>query len=146
MPHRGTETQFELTTIERLEGQRYTHLFGPDLARPHEEVVLRDVLRASLAERYRDLPPTSLDEAVAQISRPVGADSLRRNMAFHQMLVRGLELKIEFPDGRVEHRLIYPVDWEHPTDNDFHVVNQLPVHGQNDRRPDLVLYVNGCRW
>jgi len=143
MPHRGTETQFELTTIERLEGQRYTHLFGPDLARPHEEVVLRDVLRASLAERYRDLPPTSLDEAVAQISRPVGADSLRRKMAFHQMLVRGLELKIEFPDGRVEHRLIYPVDWEHPTDNDFHVVNQLPVHGQNDRRPDLVLYVNG---
>ena len=63
--HRGTETQFELTTIERLEGQGYVHLFGPELERPHDEVVLRDVLRASLAERYPDLPPASLDEAVA---------------------------------------------------------------------------------
>ena len=59
MPHRGTETQFELTTIERLEGQGYIHRFGPDLARPHEEVVLRDVLRASLADRYPDLPPAA---------------------------------------------------------------------------------------
>lgn len=143
MPHRGTETEFELTTIERLEGQGYTHLFGPDLARPHEEAVLRDVLRASLAGRYPDLPAASLDEAVTMFSRPAGADTLRRNMAFHQMLVRGLELKVEHPDGRAEHRLIYAVDWEHPAANTFNVVNQLPVRSQNDRRPDIVLYVNG---
>jgi type I restriction enzyme R subunit len=143
MSHRGTETQFELTTIERLEGQGYIHRFGPDLARPHEEVVLRDVLRTSLAGRYPDLPAASLDEVVAQISRPAGADTLRRNMAFHQMLVRGLELKVEFPDGRVEHHQVYAVDWEHPASNTFNVVNQLPVHGQNDRRPNIVLYING---
>ena len=73
MPHRGTETQFELTTIERLEGQGYAQLFGPDLARQHEEVVLRNVLRVSLAERYLDLPLATLDEAVAQISTQAAA-------------------------------------------------------------------------
>src|SRR5262249_33579988 len=60
-----------------------------------------------------------------------------------QLLTRGFAQKIEFPDGRIEHRLLYPVDWENPEANDFHVVNQFPIHGQNDRRPDLVIFVNG---
>lgn len=46
--HRGTETAFELTTIERLEQQDYKHLLGPELKRPHDEVVLKDLLRSNL--------------------------------------------------------------------------------------------------
>ncbi len=143
MPHRGTESDFELTTIERLERLGYQHVLGPDLERPHEEVVFKDVLRANLAERYPDLPDKALDEAVAQITRPQGVDTLRRNMAAHEMLVKGLELRVELPGGRVEHRHIYPIDWDKPEGNDFQVVNQLPIHGQNDRRPDILIYING---
>jgi type I restriction enzyme, R subunit len=143
MAHRGTESDFELTTIERLEQLGYEHVFGLDLERPHEEVVFRDVLRANLANRYADLPAMTLDEAVAQICRPRGVDTMRRNMAFHLLLVKGFELKVEFPDGRTEHRHIHPVDWDHPAQNRFQVVNQLPIHGQNDRRPDIFIFVNG---
>src|SRR5438094_564498 len=105
--HRGTETTFELTTIERLEKLGYFHTHGEEIIRLHDEVVLKDVLRDSLASRYPDLPPKALNEAVAQISRPQGVDTMRRNMAFHQMLVRGLEILIELPGGRKEHRHIY---------------------------------------
>jgi type I restriction enzyme R subunit len=143
MPRRGTETEFELTTIDRLELLKYRYIHGEELDRPHEEVVLRDVLRGSLAARYPDLPARSLDEAVARLARPEGADTLRRNMAFHRDLTRGIEVKVEYPSGRVEHRHIYAVDWENPGKNDFLVVNQLPIRGQNDRRPDIVVFVNG---
>ena len=145
--HRGTESEFELTLIDRLEQLHYCPLFGPELDRLPDEVVLKDVLHDSLRRRYPDLPATALAEAVTTISRPVGVDTLRRNMAFHQMLTRGFELKVEFPDGgpdgHTEYRHIYPVDWEHPHENDFYVVNQLPIRGQNDRRPDLIIFVNG---
>jgi type I restriction enzyme R subunit len=143
VPHRGTETTFELTTIERLEQLVYGYRFGPEIDRPHDEVVFKDVLRANLAKRYADLPAKALDEAVAQISRPQGVDTLRRNMAFHQMLVRGFELSVEFPGGRKEHRHIHAIDWDNPEQNEFLVVNQLPIHGQNDRRPDILIYING---
>src|SRR5258707_9662161 len=143
MPQRGTETEFELTTIERLEQQGYVHRHGEEIDRPHDEVVLRDVLRANLARRYPDLPDKALDEAVAQISRPPGVDTIRRNLAFHQLLVRGFELKVELPGGRTEHRHIHPVDWDDPENNEFQVVNQFPVRGQNDRRPDVFIFVNG---
>ncbi|MBI3465499.1 MAG: type I restriction endonuclease subunit R [Planctomycetes bacterium] len=126
-----------------MEQLGYFHRHGEDFARPHDEVVLHDVLRANLASRYPELPPKAIEEAVAQISRPQGVDALRRNMAFHQMLVRGFELSVELPGRRREHRHVYPIDWDHPERNEFLVVNQLPVHGQNDRRPDIVLFVNG---
>ena len=48
MPHRGTETEFELTTIERLERLGYRYCHGEDLARQREDVVLKDVLRREL--------------------------------------------------------------------------------------------------
>lgn len=143
MPSRGTETEFELTTIQRLERLGYGYAHGEELDRPREEVVLKEVLRRELARRYPDLPTRSLDEATVRFSRPQGVDTLRRNMAFHQDLTRGIEVKVEHPDGRVEHRHVYAVDWDHPVNNELTVVNQLPVHGQNDRRPDIVIFVNG---
>lgn len=141
--YHGTETIFEQTTIERLKLQGYSSVLGLELERPQEQVVFPNTLRAFLARRYPDLPAAALESAIKTITRPDGVDTLRRNLAFHQLLVRGFELPVEFPDGRKEYRLIYPVDWEHPAANSFEVINQLPIHGQNDRRPDLLIYVNG---
>lgn len=105
--------------------------------------MLLDRLQAFLANRY-DLPPAAIAEAVRRFARPDGVDTLRRNLAFHDLLRRGIDdLRIEHPDGRVEHRHVYAVDWEHPERNELLVVNQLPIKGQNDRRPDLVVYLNG---
>lgn len=143
MSKRGSESDFELTTIERLEKQKYRYTHGEDLQRPHEEVVLRDVLKQQITKRYPELPERSIDEAVAHFSRPQGVDVVRRNFAFHVELVRGIDVKVEWPDGPSEFRHIHAIDWEHPEANDFLVVNQLPVHGQNDRRTDIVIFVNG---
>ena len=62
--NRGTETEFELTTIERLEALGYTYQYGMEIDRPLGEVVLKDVLRAHLAKRYPDLPDVTLDAAI----------------------------------------------------------------------------------
>jgi type I restriction enzyme R subunit len=141
--NRGTETTFELTTIERLEREGYVWQSGPDIQRPHDEAVLRSVLRANLASRYPSLVGQPLDQAVAYISRPEGVDTIRRNMTFHAMLVRGFDLQVEQPNGKKTHIHIHPIDWHNAGLNDWQVINQLPIHGQNDRRPDILLYVNG---
>src|SRR6056297_249336 len=144
MGDRGTETQFELTTIERLELMEYRHLPADELTRPAEEVVLKDILKAHIKDRYSDLPERAIDEAVARFSRPDGVDTIRRNMSFHLALVKGLDdIKVEWPNGRTEFRHIYAIDWETPENNDFLVVNQLTVKAKNERRPDIVIFVNG---
>jgi type I restriction enzyme R subunit len=144
MSQRPTESDFEEATIERLERLGYAYLSGGDVDRADDrEVVLRARLRANLATRYPDLPAAALDGAVGRIAAPDGVDTLRRNLDFHLRCVRGFEWKVEFPDGRSEVRHLYPIDWEKPEANDFLVVNQLPISGLTDRRPDILIYVNG---
>ena len=64
-------------------------------------------------------------------------------MAFHAMLRTGVEVRVERSDGtyKVEH--VYAIDWDQPEDNIFLAVNQLPITGANNRRPDIIIYVNG---
>jgi type I restriction enzyme R subunit len=142
MNHRGAETDFELTTIDRLELLDYNYEPGADVQRDSRDVVLEDRLLNFLREKYSDLPEESLRLALTRFIRPQGVDSLRRNLDFHRNLVKGIEVSVETEVGS-RFRHVYAVDWEHPEANDFLVVNQLPVTGQNDRRPDIVIFVNG---
>ncbi len=38
---------------------------------------------------------------------------------------------------------IYLIDWENPEENEFLIVNQFSISGNNDRRPDIILFING---
>ncbi len=38
---------------------------------------------------------------------------------------------------------VWLVDWENPGSNDFAIAEEVTVAGENTKRPDLVLYVNG---
>ena len=144
MPNQGTESQFEATTIDRLlalPGYRYR--YGGEIERDRRDVVMVDWVRAFLGRKYPQLPASTLEEAILRATRPEGITPAQRNKSFHAMFTRGFEQPYEKQDGSkaVEH--IYLVDWDQPEKNDFCVVNQLPIRGQNDRRPDIILYLNG---
>ena len=144
MGKRGTETEFELTTIDRLQLIGYDYCHGEELERTSPtEVVLKDRLRASLTTRYPTLPATAVEEVVGAFAVPEGADPLRRNMAFNKILTRGYELALEREDGTLEEHLVYPVDWTNAEANEFLVANQVTIDGANTRRPDLVVFING---
>jgi len=143
MPNQGTESQFEETTIDRLHALGYRYQYGGDLERDWREVVMTDWLRAFLHKKYPHLPVGALEEAIVRASRPAGITPEHRNMHFHELLTRGFEQKYRQPDGVETFEHIYLVDWANPDANDFCIVNQLPIRGQNDRRPDIIIYLNG---
>ena len=115
----GTETEFELTTLERLRALGYTHAIGAEIAENHREadseVVFRRILREHLTKRYSHLPAESIDEAVALFARPDGVDPLRRNMAFHAMLDRGSRSRSSGPTAGSSTATSTPIDWTIPT-------------------------------
>ncbi len=147
MPNTGTESQFEETVIDRLKAIGYRYQYGPELPIDHSQsVVLTAALREYLVRRYRHLPPNVIDSAIEQISNPEGLTTERRNMAFQALFRAGLTLNYE-ADGQEKSEHIHLADFERPELNDFLVVNQLTIHGlghaANDRRPDLIIYLNG---
>lgn len=62
------------------------------------------------------------------------------NKAVYNMLRYGVPVKTEA--GKVT-ELVRLINWQEPEKNDFVVVEEVTLRGENDRRPDIVLYING---
>jgi type I restriction enzyme R subunit len=141
------ESSFEATTIERLKFLHYERDYGGQLREnadfPLESVVMLDALRRHLRARYKTLPDEAIECAVRIAANPEGVTLLQRNLNFHRLLTRGFEVKYKDSSDEERFKHVYLIDWEQPDKNDFRVVDQLPIHGRNDRRPDLIVYVNG---
>jgi type I restriction enzyme, R subunit len=145
MPNQGTESQFEETTIDRLRALGYRYQYGGEIERDWRDVVMTDWLRAFLQKKYPKLPTDALEEAIVKASHPEGITTEQRNKNFHAMLTRGFEQKYRKSDGTETFEHIYLVEWDKEKwgENDFCVVNQLTIRGANDRRPDIIIYLNG---
>ena len=130
----------------------YTVRHGPHLA-PGEPAAERDsfgdvVLVARLREAIRRLNPAIPDEAREDAHRKVlrvATPSLNQtNRAFHQMLRDGVAVEYPRPDGSIAGDHVRLVDFGDVRANDWQAVNQFTViEGQHNRRPDIVVFVNG---
>jgi len=49
---------------------------------------------------------------------------------------------VQIAAGRA-HETVHLVDWEHPEKNDFALAEEVTLKGGYERRPDIVLYING---
>ena len=147
-----SENTVEQAALAWLEGLGWEILYGPDIApeMPNTErddygqVVLDSRLRDSRAALNPSLPNSALEDAHRKLTRPEGSTLEARNRAFHRMLVDGVEVEYRDRDGRVRGDQIRVIDFDNPNNNDWLAVNQFTItENKNNRRPDVVLFVNG---
>jgi type I restriction enzyme R subunit len=62
------------------------------------------------------------------------------NQAVYSLLRYGVPVKIEA--GKVT-ETVRLINWEEPEENDFAIAEEVTLLGNHERRPDLVLYLNG---
>lgn len=138
-----TESTLESAIAELLLQQGYKHYLGSNLKRSKREVVLRDVLVASLQTRYQKQGITSEEvmRAADRLCATPEGNLYDANRATHSLITEGFFLSRE--DSSLPDLYIRPIDWEDAENNDFCLVTQLEVQGTELRRPDGVLYVNG---
>ena len=146
------ESHVENAALEWFGEMGYEVGHGPQLA-PSEPAAERDSFgTVILVERLRDairhlnpsIPEDAREEALRKVLR-VGTPSLvQTNRAFHRMLRDGVEVEYPRPDGSIAGDRVRLVDFDLPGANDWFVVNQFTViEGQHNRRPDIVVFVNG---
>ena len=153
MPHIITESEVEELALDILARQGYEIIHGPDIApdgtsperQSYSEIVLIDRLRDAIIRLNPKIPAEAKEEAIKQILRFESPDLVVNNHRFHKMLVNGVD--VEFRRGdRVVADKVWLFDFENPEskNNEFLAVNQFTVIENNhNRRPDIVLFVNG---
>jgi len=146
------ESVIEDATLEWFAELGYAIGHGPHIA-PGEmaaergsfaDVVLAGRLRDAIWRLNPAIPEEARDEALRKVRR-VGTPSLvQTNRAFHRLLRDGVPVEYARVDGSIAGDHVRLVDFDNVSANDWFAVNQFTViEGQNNRRPDVVVFVNG---
>ena len=130
----------------------YTIGHGPHLA-PGEPAAERDSfsnvlltgrLRAAIRRLNPSVPAEAREDALRKVQRVGMASLTQTNRSFHEMLRDGVPVEYPRADGGIAGDHVRLLDFDHTENNDWLAVNQFTViEGQNNRRPDIVVFVNG---
>lgn len=105
--------------------------------------MLVDRLRAAIVELNAELPRRAVENAIQRVRDTASPDPVRDHLDFHELLLEGVPITV-LEGGEEKSYRVKLVDWDHMERNDFLCVNQFRVViGSKNRRPDIVLLVNG---
>ena len=151
MTQKLTESAIEEFAIHLFERQGYNSLYGPDIApdgtsperRHYDEVLLTGRLEEALRRINPRHSPSVLQTALKEVQRIHSPDLLANNEAFHRLLTEGVGVSYQ-QNGNERGDLVRLIDFDTPENNEFVVANQFTViENHQNKRPDLVLFVNG---
>lgn len=69
-----------------------------------------------------------------------GQSLYTNNKAVYGLLRYGVDVKL---DATSPTDTVHLIDWANPLENDFYIAEEVTVYGNHEKRPDIVLYVNG---
>ncbi len=109
----------------------------------YEEVVLVERLREALRSINPSVTEEALDQAIKEVLRTQSQKLIEDNESFHKLLVDGVDVAFQ-SGGEERYQKVWLFDFHNPRNNDFLAVNQFTVVENNvERRPDVILFVNG---
>jgi type I restriction enzyme R subunit len=147
-----TESIVEQAALAWLESLGYRILSGPEIApgelsaerHDYAQVVLELRLTEALQRINPLVHPNGLAEAFRKLTRPDSPSLLAANHEIHKFLVNGLYIECQRTDGSIGTEHIQVIDYDRPENNEFLAVNQFTVvEDGHERRPDVVLFING---
>jgi type I restriction enzyme, R subunit len=148
-----TEDQLEQLCLDWFREGGYTVANGYDIAHDGESPEREDYKQVLLTGRLLDalqrinpqIPTTALEEQVVHVlSKPEHPVLIQNNRQFQQYLLAGLPVEYVDKNDKKQTDHVQLIDFHHPDNNQFLVVNQFTVKGTKmNRRPDVVVFING---
>ena len=139
------ESDYENALISFLENEGWEYLFGESIPRANKkEVLYMDDLLQFLKDKNKDVKDEEL-QRIADNVRLVGGES---DFATLHKVYRWMINDLPAVDKDGKPTTVNLIDFDEPNNNIFRVVNQFTVEYINNRetknrRPDVLLYVNG---
>lgn len=147
-----SEAAVEQALLDQLRALDYSiereEDIGPDGHRPeresHDEVVLKKRFEDAVARLNPGLPLEARQDAIRKVTQSELPSLLEENRRLHKLMTEGVDVEYYADDGTLTAGKVALIDFEHPEQNDWLAVSQFVViNGQNNRRPDVVVFVNG---
>ena len=137
------EAVFENALVQYLVDELgYTHVFGPDVDRDYKDVLYEDELRSSIERINPDVSSTAIDAAIFTLKNRLTGSLIQRNETFTGYLQNGITVSV-MENGKAVYPLIKLIDYDDIDKNSFIVANQWTIIEKEQKRPDVILFING---
>lgn len=138
-----TEASYENSIIELFRNSLgYEYVYGPDVERDFSSPLYEDVLIESLYRLNRGLPDNAIQDALFKLKNFENGELVQKNAVFMDYLQNGIPVKF-FIGGEEHSSIVYFVDYENAANNSFVVANQWTFIENSNKRPDIILFLNG---
>ncbi|MCX6701182.1 MAG: type I restriction endonuclease, partial [Methanomicrobiales archaeon] len=131
--HGIIESHIEEAALTWLSDLHYSVIFGPEIApgearaerSSYHEYILQRRLNHAIRKLNTSIPSDALDDAFRKVTIPTSPSLAINNRNFHKMLVEGVEVEYQRPDGSIAGNRVKLADFENPENNDWLAVNQF---------------------
>ena len=137
------EADYENSIIELFQNDLgYEYAYGPDIERDFYSPLYEDVLVESLYRLNRGVPDDAIQEALYKLKNFENGELVQKNAIFMDYLQSGIPVRY-FVDDEERSSIVYLVDYKNPDINSFIVANQWTFIENCNKRPDIILFLNG---
>lgn len=136
-----TEAELESAITTLFEQQGYDYVHGDSIHRRYEDTLLEDDLRMFLLETYNDLSQIEIDKTISRLRNIPTTPLYQGNKEAFWLINEGFDLQRD-DTAKLPIHIDY-INYDEPQKNIFKVVNQFSIIDIRERRPDLILFING---
>ena len=143
MPGLYSEADYENSVIELFRNNLgYEYAYGPDIERDFYCPLYEEVLIDSIFRLNRGLPDDAIQDALFKLKNFENGELVQKNAVFMDYLQNGIPVRF-FVGGEERSSIVYLVDYKNPDNNSFIVANQWTFIENSNKRPDIILFLNG---
>lgn len=137
-----TEADYENSIVELFQNMGYRYVYAPDLERDFRSPLYEEELLSALYRLNPKMPEDAITDALLKLKNFENAELVQKNELFMDYLQHGIEVRY-FVNGEECSGLVYIVDYKKPENNSFVVANQWTFIENSNKRPDVLLFLNG---
>ena len=137
-----TEADYENSIIELFQNMGYRYVYAPDLERDFRSPLYEKELLSALHRLKPKMSEDAIADTLFKLKNFENAELVQKNELFMDYLQHGIEVRY-FVKGEERSGLVYIVDYRNPDNNSFVVANQWTFIENSNKRPDVLLFLNG---
>ena len=137
------EETLEKITMEILEELEYECINGYEMERTDfSKVILEEDLKEAISRINGNVDEEQLQEVIRQIKNLEHNNTILNNKQFTKYLLEGCQVPIN-ENGETRYKTVKLVDFDNISNNIFKAINQYTIIEHSEKRPDIIIFVNG---
>lgn len=138
-----TEADYENAVIDLFKNElNFDYVYGPDTERDFTSPLYDEVLEESLRRINKGAPYDAIQDALFKLRNFENGELVQKNALFMDYLQNGVPVRYT-EKGEEHSMIIYLVDYQNTDNNSFIVANQWTFIENSNKRPDVILFLNG---